>query len=64
MNLVCKGIGDLSDERIRIINFIMDMNAKGLDYANPKDKTTPLHLINSRNPVSLHMFYAYQLILI
>ena len=59
IHLACKGIGDLSDERIRIINFIMDVNVKGLDYANPKNKTTPLHLIISRNPVSLCTFYAH-----
>ena len=51
-HLVSEGSENLSDDRIKIIHFIVDMNYESLEHTNPQDGMNALHHAINLNPVS------------
>ena len=50
--LASKGAFNLTHDRIKTINFIMDRNFKSLEHANSKEGMNILHHAIRRDPVS------------
>ena len=50
--LASEGSEDLSDDRIKIMHFVINMNYKSLECTNRKDGRNVLHHVIRRNPVS------------
>ena len=50
--LASEGSKDISDDRIKTMHFIIDMNYKSLEHTNPQDGMNTLHHAIRRNPVS------------
>ena len=52
LHIASIGSMNLSDVRVKIISFIINMNLKSLEHTNRKDNMNVLHNVLRRNPVS------------